>query len=198
MDGLFDSEIEFEQEVIEGIKLKLKPRDSGQIESQVHLTVWPSAIELCKQSDRFIAQGANVLELGAGTGLLGIYISKNFDCDVLITDGNYDSVQLIRDNIELNQTKAQAEVLTWGEKGRESNIIVGSDIIYSKPMVLPLVQTIKSTLLHNGTCYLANHFNRFGSLQDLFYTTCSLYNLNVVNLPSILNDSINVLQLSHQ
>lgn len=39
MEGLFDSEFEYEIETIEDIKIKLKPRDAGQIDSQVHLTV---------------------------------------------------------------------------------------------------------------------------------------------------------------
>ena len=111
MEGLFDSEYEFENEIIEGIQIKLKPRDVGQVDSQVHLTVWPAAVELCKQAHNFISNNCNVLELGAGTGLVGIYIAKNITPSIIITDGNEESVDLINENILLNQVSCNAQVL---------------------------------------------------------------------------------------
>lgn len=89
LGSLFSSEIQYEDESILGITLKLKPRDSGQLDSAMHLTVWPSADRLCELIPSMIPQNSEILELGAGTGLVGLYTAKLFSsCSVLITDGN--------------------------------------------------------------------------------------------------------------
>lgn len=197
MDGLFDEEFEFETDLIENIKIKLKPRDMGQIDSQVHLTVWPAASELCKQSQNFITYPCKVLELGAGTGLVGIYIAKNFLCDTIITDGNSESVDLIKENIFTNSVNCQAEVLVWGNPGPVVDVIVGSDIVYSKSVVKDLISTIKQSLKENGTCYLANHFIRFGHLQEYFYQICEEFQLDIEKTPSITDTNIIVISITH-
>jgi tRNA1(Val) A37 N6-methylase TrmN6 len=56
-------------------------------------------------------EGKDVLELGAGTGICGIFIAKNNNCRrVLITDGVEESVELIRENLEMNGVEGEAEV----------------------------------------------------------------------------------------
>ena len=197
MEGLFDSEHEFELETIESIEIKLKPRDAGQIDSQVHLTVWPAALEMCRQSHTFMRPGCKVLELGAGTGLLGIYIKKNFDCDVTITDGNTESVELIQENAERNGASVRAEVLVWGNQGPDCDIIVGSDIVYSKNVIRNLVSTIKQGLGQSGICYIANHFIRFGNLQKYFLEICDEFQINVTEVKSLSNEDVVVISLSN-
>lgn len=53
-------------------------------------------------------EGKKVLELGGGPGLCGIYIAKNKNCEVLITDGSEASVELIKENLELNGVAGDA------------------------------------------------------------------------------------------
>lgn len=197
MEGLFDSEFEFEEETVEGVRLKLKPRDSGQVDSQVHLTLWPAAIELCRQCLVYIEKEKRVLELGAGTGLVGIFVAKSKGCMMIMTDGNEESVELIKENAEINSANIIAEKFLWGGPAAESDIILGSDIIYSRQMVLPLLSTIKVTLAPLGICLLANHSIRFNSLESLFYETCSQLGLSVKSLPSITDPLIKVFYLTH-
>ena len=197
MEGLFDSEFEYEIETIEDIKIKLKPRDAGQIDSQVHLTVWPAATELCKQAHNFLFTNKKVLELGAGTGIVGIYVAKNFSCELIITDGNSEAVDLIKENISINHTNCAAEVLLWGEKSILSDIIIGSDIVYNKSMIKPLLWTIKNSLNRDGLCLLANHFIRFGNLKAYFFESCNEYNLKLSEIQSLTNTNIQVVLLSH-
>ncbi|OMJ81090.1 hypothetical protein SteCoe_18501 [Stentor coeruleus] len=197
MEGLFDSEFEFEEEIIEGVRLKLKPRDAGQVDSQVHLTLWPAAIELCRQCLVYVDEEKRVLELGAGTGLVGIYVAKNKGCKMVITDGNEESVELIKENAKINSVNIIAEKFLWGGPAIESDIILGSDIIYSRSMVLPLLSTIKATLAPSAICLLANHTIRFNSLESLFYETCNQLGLIVKSLSSITDPLIKVFYLTH-
>lgn len=84
---------------------------------------WPAADQFCSiiSSQRFVAlyrdifKGRSVIELGSGSGLVGIFVSKQFEpTSVCITD--LDSyTEHISHNVQLNSCgdNVSIEVLDW-------------------------------------------------------------------------------------
>jgi hypothetical protein len=69
-----------------------------------------------------VAKHGRILELGSGTGLLGMVASKLGDPQcVILTDGDDKAVALLEDNLanpanDMNQTVSKTKALLWGEK----------------------------------------------------------------------------------
>ncbi|CAG9328206.1 unnamed protein product [Blepharisma stoltei] len=183
--SLFASEIQYEEELVMGLKLKLKPRDSGQLDTEMHLTLWPSAEKLCSLIPTLIPPTSSILELGAGTGLVGLFTAKTFPgSTVLITDGNTESVDLIQENIEANSLNARSSHFLWGESAGSFDVILGSDVIYDKDFIHPLLRTISLSLNSHGFSILANHTIRFNPLQRLFFEVAARVGLEVETIES--------------
>eukprot|EP01116_Phalansterium_solitarium_P012447 TRINITY_DN28726_c0_g1_i1.p1 TRINITY_DN28726_c0_g1~~TRINITY_DN28726_c0_g1_i1.p1 ORF type:complete len:215 (+),score=36.36 TRINITY_DN28726_c0_g1_i1:63-707(+) len=100
--------------------------------------VWDAALVLCKyfeNAEDFPAgffEGKRVVELGAGTGVVGLVLASQ-GAKVVITD-RAPLVPLMSDNITVNklESNATAEVLNWGEDVSHLrppvDIVVFSDI----------------------------------------------------------------------
>lgn len=183
MLGIFDEEFDFEVIDVMGVRLKLKPQDAGQIDSQMHLTLWPAATELCHQAIPFLHPSTSVLELGAGTGLVGILASKTSN-QVSITDGNSESVNLISENIKLNNSPASAFQLEWGVPTKSFDLILCSDVVYSHTAIKPLLTTIHSALTPSSTCLLSNHKIRLSQLESELLKTCDSLSIHYTLLPT--------------
>ena len=187
MDGLFDDEFSFEYTEVFGVKLKLKPQDAGQIDSQMHLTLWPAATELCSQVLPYLKPTTSVLELGAGTGLVGIFASK-LSGQVEITDGNAESIELIRENISLNNSSATCYPLQWGSAINKYDLILCSDVIYSSTALRPLLETVFSALTPTSICLLSNHKIWLSQLEYQLIQTCASLNIDCALLPTESQD----------
>ena len=64
--------------------------------------MWPAASVLCRWLSSQTLQGANVLELGCGTGAVGIYCAACGAARVLLTDSAEGVLENARRNITLN------------------------------------------------------------------------------------------------
>lgn len=95
---------------------------AGHVQSGQYL--WPAAAFMGHylQKNWDTLKSPRVLELGAGIGLAGILASKLIDTvQVVLTDYDHGSLQLLADNIELNKAdndgcEVTVEFLQWGEK----------------------------------------------------------------------------------
>ena len=92
-------------------------------------------------------RGARVLELGAGTGVCGIYAAALGASRVLLTDDDRPALlSLARSNVSLNAglyaegADIQVQALVWGDGldipssyngARPYNFIIGSDLSYT-------------------------------------------------------------------
>jgi predicted nicotinamide N-methyase len=81
--------------------------------------------------------GKNVLELGAGTGLLGIYLSK-LGAVVEMTDNNDIVLPLLRNNVTQNTSTAVVERMDWSSDdarikygNAKLDYIMGADCVFS-------------------------------------------------------------------
>lgn len=108
-------------------------------------------------------KGKRVCELGAGAGLPGIAVAAHAGAQsVLLTDLFMHTVQNLEDNIALNSvllqgidTRVSARSLDWGNPDQwpkeTFDVVIGSDLVYSKSMVSTLVGVVKGMLLGEGT-----------------------------------------------
>lgn len=99
-----------------------------------------------------------VLELGAGTGLVGILASK-IGAKVMATDGSDMVVTKLRGNFEMNHVSIESRVLWWGDEDeilkRKWDLIVGADITYDEEVCSSLAETYALGIKHGATGILA-------------------------------------------
>jgi predicted nicotinamide N-methyase len=99
-----------------------------------------------------------VLELGAGTGLVGIIAAK-MGAKVMATDGSDMVVKKLSGNFELNDVSVESGVLWWGEENEILNkkwdFIVGADITYDEDVCASLAETYAFGIKRGATGILA-------------------------------------------
>ncbi|KAL0969084.1 hypothetical protein UPYG_G00222420 [Umbra pygmaea] len=156
----------------DGSVLKIKQCFKGD----VGCVVWDAAIVLSKylETKSFVdpASGLNmwvnktIVELGAGTGVVGI-MAASLGAQVTMTDLE-DLQSLLQVNIEDNQAlissgSITAKVLKWGENVSEflphPHFILMADCIYYEQSVKPLVETLKQ-LAGPETCIICCYEQR--------------------------------------
>ncbi|XP_073725607.1 protein N-lysine methyltransferase METTL21D-like [Misgurnus anguillicaudatus] len=142
----------------------------------VGCVVWDAAIVLSKyletqqfynvQSDASTWHAKNIIELGAGTGLVGL-VAATLGANVIVTDLE-DLQPLLQLNIRKNQNLIRtgsitAKVLKWGENVEDllpqPHYILMADCIYYEQSVEPLVQTLKC-LAGPETCIICCYEQR--------------------------------------
>ncbi|KAM4723787.1 protein N-lysine methyltransferase METTL21D [Anableps anableps] len=140
----------------DGSVLKMKQCYMGD----VGCVVWDAAIVLAKylETKAFcdpsagvnVWCGRTVVELGAGTGVVGL-MAATLGAQVIVTDLE-DLQSLLNVNIRENQSLIQsgsisAKVLKWGEDVSEflpsPRYILMADCIYYEQSIGPLVETLK-------------------------------------------------------
>ncbi|XP_026879218.2 protein N-lysine methyltransferase METTL21A isoform X1 [Electrophorus electricus] len=115
--------------------------------------IWDAAVVLCMYLELAPVnlKGRTAIELGAGTGLVGI-VATLLGGNVTITDRK-PALELLRDNVKENipsdlQGAVQVSELTWGE-GLEHypsggyDLILGADIIYLEETFPALLRTLE-------------------------------------------------------
>ncbi|XP_078601558.1 protein N-lysine methyltransferase METTL21A-like isoform X2 [Branchiostoma floridae x Branchiostoma japonicum] len=126
--------------------------------------LWPSAklLALLMHHNPDILEGAkNVIELGAGLGVVGIAAAKMAGhAKVMITDGEDSVVELCREHLRRNFEKdqPQCEKLFWGEgleefkqKHGTFDLILGSDVVEGEDSLPPFLSTVKELLNSSPT-----------------------------------------------
>ncbi|XP_053330852.1 protein N-lysine methyltransferase METTL21D-like [Spea bombifrons] len=158
-----------ELERSDGTVLAIQQLSSGD----VGCVVWDAAIVLSKflEGEEFVGpgfhklRGRSVLELGSGTGIVGI-MAATLGADVTLTDLE-DLKDLMNVNIESNKDlitgSCRAKVLKWGEDVTEflpsPNYILMADCIYYEESLCLLLKTLKD-LCSLETCILCCYEQR--------------------------------------
>jgi protein-lysine N-methyltransferase EEF2KMT len=132
------------------------------------LRTWEASLSLSQWLLEQEIEESNILELGAGTGLVGILAAKK-GAHVLITDGSEAVVSKLNANLELNGTKADVRPLWWGEQdpilNRQWDYILGADITYDEDICASLAQTYAQGLRKGGVGILAATVRNESTLQ---------------------------------
>jgi predicted nicotinamide N-methyase len=105
--------------------------------------VWPCSRALCRWMGNNVhdLRGARVLELGAGTGVCGIYAAALGASRVLLTDDDRPALlSLARSNVSLNAglyaegADIQVQALVWGQRAAmdvdQFDVVLGSDLTH--------------------------------------------------------------------
>jgi len=97
-----------------------------------------------------VVQGKEVLELGCGTGVVGLSCGLLNAKKVLLTDLNY-TLDNVRENVKLNHLEEIVDVfeLDWmkeTDSGRLKGVelVVAADVVWVEELVIPFVNTLKS------------------------------------------------------
>ncbi|XP_061463797.1 protein N-lysine methyltransferase METTL21A [Rhineura floridana] len=118
----------------------------------VAAVVWDAAVVLCTflEMGGIDLQGRLVIELGAGTGLLGI-VATLLGAHVTITDRKA-ALALLESNVRANlpvdlQPRAAVKELTWGQNlasfsSGTYDFVLGADIVYLEETFGDLLQTL--------------------------------------------------------
>ena len=157
------------------IRLRLIKGNPGHVQSGQYL--WPAAqfaatwlLTNCAALALDSSHRLRVVELGAGCGLAGLAMLQLENVDtVVFTDYDYGSIELLNENV--NEAKSQpyaagktlaVERLKWGSETLSSTLlsiiggegemaaallVIGTDLIYSKDVVQPLLQSVKLLLV---------------------------------------------------
>jgi predicted nicotinamide N-methyase len=153
-----DSEIDFDGLLSPPLKLHedLKNGCGGQL--------WPAGMVLSKymlRMHRDDVAGKDIVELGAGGGLVGlaIAIGCKVDTTLHITDQE-PMFELMKRNIALNdlQSRVSASIYDWGETTpshlpNHPDIILAADCVYFEPAFPLLQQTLKDLIGKKTVCY---------------------------------------------
>ncbi|XP_016977000.1 protein-lysine N-methyltransferase EEF2KMT [Drosophila rhopaloa] len=132
-----------------GAHITLRECNSFVSEGTTGLCTWEAALALADYvlQHRDLVSGKNIVELGAGAGLVGILLKlpglELKTGQVLLTDGSEPCVQLMRENIALNfhntpvEEMPQAEQLDWDavaefpwKSHADTDLLLAADVIY--------------------------------------------------------------------
>lgn len=133
---------------------------------------WPAGLVMGKHMLRYRRrelEGARVLELGAGGGLVGLAVALGCggSSRVLLTDQD-KMLGLMQHNMGLNgaEGRATALVLKWGEAlpvavvQQRPNVILAAECVYLESAFPLLQQTLQDLLALNGDAVVYFCFKR--------------------------------------
>lgn len=181
------------------------------------LRTWEAALHLgnflISESGNEIIRGKNVLELGAGTGLLSILCAKYLEAGrVIATDGDEVVVDAIKTNIFINEldipegssTRGSIEsaALKWGWPLQATafeedygvgalDVVLGADVTYDNSGIPLLVSTLRELFdLKSSVQVVIAASIRNEKTFETFVNACSRnrFSTEDINFPTIPED----------
>ncbi|XP_063860985.1 protein N-lysine methyltransferase METTL21D-like isoform X1 [Scylla paramamosain] len=171
---MFTREIDFESV---GRSLQLKQ----EVEGDVGCVVWDAAIVLAKylevreKGKRKLLKGSSVVELGAGTGCVGLAAALLGASHVTLTDLP-ELLPLLKINCAQNTPNihgvAEVQQLTWGNTHQIQaievpDVILLADCIYYGESLEPLVSTVRSLSSSTTTVIMSYELRTDGNKPEL-------------------------------
>ncbi|CAE7726875.1 eef1akmt3 [Symbiodinium pilosum] len=144
--------------------------------------VWPSAHSMCAHlcAHPELVRGKRVVELGAGTGLVGLVCSALGAAEVVLTDLS-QGLPLLQRNVQLNVgalggAATRVAELRWGQQAsiqvapEGCDVVIGCEVIYQHDdeTASALVATMRHLAGKDGSCLMAYEF-RDGLVQDAVF-----------------------------
>ncbi len=151
-------------------KLVGKARPSSHVELPLWAKVWPSASIMAMFMASFtFCENARILEVGAGTGLVGLALAAQ-GLNVTLSDIEPGALLFSRINVLKNGLDDLVDVIrvdiSHDEFGKRFDYVVASEIFYKKELLVPLVKFLKKHLLNEagGEAFMASDAKREGRL----------------------------------
>ncbi|KAL6659902.1 hypothetical protein ACP70R_002024 [Stipagrostis hirtigluma subsp. patula] len=146
-------------------KIKMLTKEYQHTCKLTGLMLWESAQFMCSllAENPSIVAGKRVLELGCGSAGICSMVASSFAQFVVATDGDAESLDLLRQNISSNLepnllSRIMIRKLFWGNKddvkaarelsGNDSgyDCIIGTDVTYNPDAILPLFKTARELI----------------------------------------------------
>ncbi len=143
---------------------RLNEEEDGEIRGfPFWVKVWEAAFILTGHLLRMdLNPQTAILEIGAGMGIAGLFLASA-GYSVTVTDSDDDALELLRMNAEHNGLETLCiEKLDWADPALEGtfDVICGSELIYSKSTINPVIQLLHTYLKPEGTVLMAHDINR--------------------------------------
>jgi predicted nicotinamide N-methyase len=132
------------------------------------MKVWEASLILADHLVRMkIDNGKEILEIGAGMGVVGLTLGA-FGHKVTITDHKDDALALLRMNVKHNGLdNVSVRKLDWNSPDltRKYDIICGSELVYKKQCIEPIINLFRKYLEPGGTIFIAHDVRRMCLIQ---------------------------------
>ena len=168
-----------------GIKLEFCDHFNGKSFEWRHQSrfLWPGAVPLCDYltCNPHIINGHNVVELGAGVGLVAAFIMRFMNpCLITVTEFSDESLKLIERNLNSNEIRTgercQLLSIEWDDSGlnaklfrdKRIDVVVGSDLFWDEQSLSALLNCLRCTV--PGTIIILAVIVRSQFLIQLFCT----------------------------
>ncbi|CAK9152400.1 unnamed protein product [Ilex paraguariensis] len=144
-----------------------------------------------------------ILELGSGTGLVGIAAAAILNASVMVTDLPHVLPNLRynaganADVVAVNGGSIDVAPLRWGENddmeavGRDYDLILGTDVVYYNHLYDPLLETLRFLLIGSGkkTVFLMAHLKRWKKESAFFKKAKKLFDVEIIHRDDPYNGS---------
>ncbi|KAG6404211.1 hypothetical protein SASPL_136451 [Salvia splendens] len=182
-----------------------------QLPSQgLSFQLWPAAATLVSLLDRqalplLLPPSSNrplrLLELGSGTGLVGIAAAAVLGAAVTATDLPHVLPNL-QFNVDANAGAlapcgghVRVAALSWGDEaqmeevGAEFDVVLGSDVVYHDHLYEPLLQTLRFLLLgrEREVVFVMAHLKRWKKESAFFKKANKFFHVEIVHRDSPTN-----------
>jgi predicted nicotinamide N-methyase len=134
------------------------------------IKIWESSIVLAAYlAEQTLDKNRTVLELGAGMGVVGLFLAAAGH-PVTLTDCNPDALALLKKNAERNGlTSVTVRHLDWHrfESPGAFDIVCGAELVYRQADIQPAMTAVRKSIKPEGTVYLAHDIKRLSMIDFL-------------------------------
>lgn len=131
------------------------------------LHTWEAAIYLIDylyndNNRKYKLYEKTIVELGAGTGFLGILLHKLMKPQyMLLTDCHFSVLQLLQENLKINQCpshRISVQRFCWGIENFDLkltniDLLIASDVVYDEDIFVLLLETVQEIFKINPECH---------------------------------------------
>lgn len=114
---------------------------------------WPAGGRLLAELDQVVdPRGLSVIDLGCGSGRLGMWAHQRGAARVVFADLSPTALAAVRARLPTAETL----VHRWGEALPTADLVLGGDILYRPALFPALIGSLVSALAGGGTALLAD------------------------------------------
>jgi predicted nicotinamide N-methyase len=162
--------------------LTLKERRQVISSGTTGLSTWTAAYVLVDwiSSRREVFAQRSILELGSGTGFVGLSAALMTQASsVVLTDCHPDVLHLLNDNVDINRVQSRVSVLeldwcSFSFPEIVPDFVLASDVVYDPSICLPLSQVLAAFASRGSRIYLALTVRNAETLQIFLDTLAQM------------------------